>query len=89
MAHLTKACDFQLVADELRDMLRMRKCEVQKRGGHFFYSPELIAAINAFLEEPSQASAKRLQQAAPVLNPLFKACSPGGHFYEFRQMLAR
>ncbi len=87
MAHLMKGCDFQLVADELRDMLRMEECSAQRRGEHFFYSSELIAAVNAFLQEPSQAAARRLQQAAPVLNPLFKACSPGGHLYEFRQML--
>ena len=89
MAQLAKGCDFQLVADELRDMLRVEECEADKRGGHnYFYSSELIAAVNAFLEAPSHAAARRLQEAAPVLNPLFKACSPGGHLYDFKQILA-
>lgn len=89
MAQLTKGCDVELVADELRDMLCMEEREAQRRGPHYFYSSELIIAVNAFLQEPSAAAARRLQEAAPLLNPLFKACSPGGHLYQFRQILLR
>ena len=89
MAPIAERCDFQLVADELRDILRMEEREAEKRGGNnYFYSAELIAAVNAFLEAPSRTAARHLQHAAPVLNPLFKACSPGGHLYEFKKMLA-
>lgn len=87
MASLAEGCDFQLVADELRDILRMEECAAEKRGSHnYFYPAELIAAVNAFLEAPSRTAARQLQDAAPVLNPLFKACSPGGHLYQFKQM---
>lgn len=87
MARRPKGYDFRLLADELRELLRMEEREAQRRGGHYFYTTEFMTAVNAFLHEPSYEAATRLQRAAPVLKPLFKACSPGGHFYEFKKIL--
>jgi hypothetical protein len=75
MACLPKGYDFRLLA------------EAQRRGGHYFYITEFMTAVNAFLHKPSYEAATHLQKAAPVLEPLFKACSPGGHLYEFKKIL--
>jgi hypothetical protein len=87
MAPPSKSYDLRLFADELRQLLLIEEREAQRRGGQYFYTTELMTAVNAFLQKPSYEAATHLQKAAPVLKPLFKACSPGGHLYEFKKIL--
>jgi hypothetical protein len=80
-------CDFAMVADELRGMLRMTEHEAATKGEEVYYKPEFLEALYPFIEAPSTSTATRLLEVAPFLRSYFEKCSPGGEFYEMKRFL--
>jgi len=82
-----KACDFALIADELRNMLRMTREEAAARGEEAYFKPEFLDVLHPFMENPSASTAIRLLEIAPFLLPYLERCSPGGDSYDLKRFL--
>lgn len=84
---LPEGCDFAMVAEEIREMLRMMNTEAASQGGNAYYKPEFLSVLNSFLKQPSSETAQPLLNLAPSMYTYFENCSPGGSFYETRAFL--
>jgi hypothetical protein len=82
-----ECCDFESVADEIKDMLRMNENEAAARGEEAYYDPKFLAALYPFLETPSRETAGPLLQLAPMLSKYFPAYKPGGTFHDYKKVL--
>lgn len=80
-------CDFNSVANELREMLRLAEAEAKANGEETYYDPKFLAALYPFLENPSRETAGPLLKCAPETRHYFEAYSPGGQFAAYQEIL--
>ncbi len=50
-------CDYEVAKREISDMFRMAEREAEQQGGHYYYPPELIAALDSFIQSPNKVTA--------------------------------
>jgi hypothetical protein len=82
-------CDLLMARQEIAQMHRNLNAEAQRKGGHYMFPQEYVAAWEAFREEPSIHTARVLLQVAPPLLQYFQACSPGSELYSTNRLLER
>lgn len=84
---LLKSCDFNMAAEEIRDMLKIMEQEAASTGERPYYKQEFLDVLYPFLNYPSLPTAMALLEAAPFLRSYFEQCSPGGSFHEIHEMV--
>jgi hypothetical protein len=84
---LLSNCDFEMVADEIRDMLQMASQGAASKGEQLCFQEDFLCILRTFLETPSTRTARPVLEAAPGFRVYFESCSPGGNFYGIRRFL--
>jgi len=87
--HALTSCDFGMVANQIREMLRSTEGEGASKGEQPYYKSEFLEVLYPFLECPSLPTAIALLEVAPTLYPHFETCSPGGDLYEMGGLLGQ
>lgn len=80
-------CDLDMVRDDLANMVKMWENDASRTDEKIVFVQALATAINAFLTEPTGQHADELLHQAPMLEELFRTCSPGGFSYETGRLL--
>ena len=78
-------CDFDLAAQEVRDVLAA--AEAKSKGEEAHYREDFADAYTAFTIAPEIETAIDLLKVAPNLYEVFTSCCPGGDAYETRRLL--
>ena len=84
---IPSTCDFVLARRDVALFFEMVQRQATAEGKDTFYPAVVVAAWQAYSDNPGPATADALVSAMPPLASYFRECSPGGSFFENNRML--
>jgi hypothetical protein len=80
-------CDLSMARDEIANMHKLLNAKADREGIGYYFSPEYVAAWEAFRDHPSMDNAAKFLEVVPGALQYFETCCPGTMIYEANKSL--